>query len=80
MRIVGSSRRIVFRGAHTSEHNQESTIRTSNVRPYVEQLSRYVPAPRSEGDTLLPGRDLIGELRRAVAAAETLNAVTRCES
>jgi hypothetical protein len=75
MRIVGSRRPILFRGAHTAERNRESTVRTGNVRPYVEQLSHYVPAPCSEGDTLLPGRDLIGELRRAVAAAEALNAI-----
>jgi hypothetical protein len=74
MRIVGSQRAIVFRGAHTSSSRSAPSITMGNARVRSEPVSPFVPARCSEGDTLLPGRDLIGELRRAVAAAEASRA------
>ena len=89
MRIVGSSRPIVFRGAHTSPDDRTTSVLIDNARPQVNATSRFVSTRCAEGDTLLPSnepafgfardtdRDLIGELRRAVDIAETLNTRTR---
>jgi hypothetical protein len=80
---------MVFRGAHLSVENETTSIETGNAHRPVEGPPRFVSAWCSEGDTLLPGnepafgftrgneRDLIGELRRAVEAAEAFNTAKR---
>ncbi len=83
MRIVGSTRPIVFRGAHNSTDKQSPPVELQDARPEVGWSPLMASLRCSEGDTLLPGAapalvipapeaesDLIGELRRAVAEAD----------
>lgn len=81
MRIVGTSRGIVSRHARPTQDSATTPIVIGDLYSRADATSLFMSAQRSEGDTLLPGgdsdtrlpfRDVIGELRHAVAAAEAL--------
>ncbi len=59
---------------------EEGVPANADDEPRAPEAAAELPAPRGEGETLLPGqsgRDLVDELRREVEAVETLKAATR---